>query len=380
VRFDLTEERRSLADIVAQFLAKELPSTELRPWLGAVSGRAYRDWWRRCGGLGWSGIFAPPGTGEYGPLSEAPLLDAALVAEVSGRALCPSPLVGTSAAVAALAADPGTAESILAAVLDCTSIAAYALEEPGGVWELDELATTARVEGNELVIDGTKAMVADAGTADVLLVACHLDNGVGLVLVPAQTAGTTVHEQRGLDLLRSFGTVRFEGARVGRDALIAKADPPSVLQLATCLQLAETVGALDRLFDLTLAYARSRYAFGRPIGSFQALKHRIADLLLSVEGCKGTVDAAIDAVSAGSPDSDLLVSVAKVYVGDRCVQVAQQCTQILGGIGLTWEHDAHLYLRRVTTNRAVFGTPEQHRARIARLLDVKGQKRGEDGS
>jgi len=380
VRFDLTEERRSLADIVSQFLAKELPSTELRPWLGAVSGRAYRDWWRRCGGLGWSCIFAPPGTGEYGPLSEAPLLDAALVAEVSGRALCPSPLVGTSAAVAALAADPGTAESILAAVLDCTSIAAYALEEPGGVWELDELATTARVEGNELVIDGTKAMVADAGTADVLLVACHLDNGVGLVLVPAQTAGTTVHEQRGLDLLRSFGTVRFEGARVGRDALIAKADPPSVLQLATCLQLAETVGALDSLFDLTLAYARSRYAFGRPIGSFQALKHRIADLLLSVEGCKGTVDAAIDAVSAGSPDSDLLVSVAKVYVGDRCVQVAQQCTQILGGIGLTWEHDAHLYLRRVTTNRAVFGTPEQHRARIARLLDVKGQKRGEDGS
>ena len=380
MRFDLTEERRSLADIVAQFLAKELPSTELRPWLGAVSGRAYRDWWRRCGGLGWSGIFAPPGTGEYGPLSEAPLLDAALVAEVSGRALCPSPLVGTSAAVAALAADPGTAASILAAVLDCTSIAAYALEEPGGVWELDELATTARVEGNELVIDGTKAMVADAGTADVLLVACHLDNGVGLVLVPAQTAGTTVHEQRGLDLLRSFGTVRFEGARVGRDALIAKADPPSVLQLATCLQLAETVGALDSLFDLTLAYARSRYAFGRPIGSFQALKHRIADLLLSVEGCKGTVDAAIDAVSAGSPDSDLLVSVAKVYVGDRCVQVAQQCTQILGGIGLTWEHDAHLYLRRVTTNRAVFGTPEQHRARIARLLDVKGQKRGEDGS
>jgi alkylation response protein AidB-like acyl-CoA dehydrogenase len=380
VRFDLTEERRSLADIVSQFLAKELPSTELRPWLGAVSGRAYRDWWRRCGGLGWSCIFAPPGTGEYGPLSEAPLLDAALVAEVSGRALCPSPLVGTSAAVAALAADPGTAESILAAVLDCTSIAAYALEEPGGVWELDELATTARVEGNELVIDGTKAMVADAGTADVLLVACRLDNGVGLVLVPAQTAGTTVHEQRGLDLLRSFGTVRFEGARVGRDALIAKADPPSVLQLATCLQLAETVGALDSLFDLTLAYARSRYAFGRPIGSFQALKHRIADLLLSVEGCKGTVDAAIDAVSAGSPDSDLLVSVAKVYVGDRCVQVAQQCTQILGGIGLTWEHDAHLYLRRVTTNRAVFGTPEQHRARIARLLDVKGQKRGEDGS
>ena len=380
MRFDLTEERRSLADIVSQFLAKELPSTELRPWLGAVSGRAYRDWWRRCGGLGWSCIFAPPGTGEYGPLSEAPLLDAALVAEVSGRALCPSPLVGTSAAVAALAADPGTAASILAAVLDCTSIAAYALEEPGGVWELDELATTARVEGNELVIDGTKAMVADAGTADVLLVACHLDNGVGLVLVPAQTAGTTVHEQRGLDLLRSFGTVRFEGARVGRDALIAKADPPSVLQLATCLQLAETVGALDSLFDLTLAYARSRYAFGRPIGSFQALKHRIADLLLSVEGCKGTVDAAIDAVSAGSPDSDLLVSVAKVYVGDRCVQVAQQCTQILGGIGLTWEHDAHLYLRRVTTNRAVFGTPEQHRARIARLLDVKGQKRGEDGS
>ena len=139
-------------------------------------------------------------------------------------------------------------------------------------------------------------------------------------------------------------------------------------RLATCLQLAESVGAVDRLSALLLDYARNRHAFGRPIGGFQALKHRIADITLWVESCKGTVDAAVDAVSNDSEDADLLISVAKSYVGDRSIRIAQECTQMFGGIGLTWEHDAHLYLRRVTTNRALLGTPEQHRAHIARHL------------
>ena len=121
---------------------------------------------------------------------------------------------------------------------------------------------------------------------------------------------------------------------------------------------------------MTVDYARSRYAFGRPIGSFQALKHRIADLMLWTETCKGTTDVAIDAVAGGDADADFLVSVAKSYVGDQSVRIAQECTQMFGGIGLTFEHDAHLYLRRITTNRTLLGTPVQHRARVAATFDI----------
>ena len=380
MRFDLTEEQKLLVDTVTRFLGKELPSTALRPWFRQASGDQYRAWWTRCGSLGWGGIFAPPGHGEHGPVSDVPLVDASLLAEAAGAALAPSGLVGTSAAVAALAADPELDHPALPGLLDCTTVAAFAIEEPGGVWELSELTTTARVDGADLVIDGMKVLVADAATADLFLVACRVDGGVGVVLVPSSSPGVSATDLAGLDLLRQYGTLRLDEVRVPRDALIGRADPARILQLATCLQLAETTGSLDKLFHLMLEYTRSRYAFGRPIGSFQALKHRIADILLWVEGCKGTVEAAVAAVADQSPDSDLLVSVAKAYVGERSVEIAQQCTQIFGGIGFTWEHDAHLHLRRATTSRSVLGTPEQHRARVVRLLDVKGEKRGDNGS
>jgi alkylation response protein AidB-like acyl-CoA dehydrogenase len=149
-------------------------------------------------------------------------------------------------------------------------------------------------------------------------------------------------------------------------------------RLATCLQLAESVGAVDRLSTLLIEYARHRHAFGRPIGGFQALKHRIADITLLVESCKGAADAAVDAVSNDSEDADLLISVAKSDIGDRSIRIAQECTQMFGGIGLTWEHDAHLYLRRVTSNRALLGTPEQHRRRVTEILRVRDAVGGKD--
>ena len=200
----------------------------------------------------------------------------------------------------------------------------------------------------------------------------------GLVLVPASVAGVGVTPGQGLDVLREFGEVHFDRVRVSADALLCIGSGSARLaeearRLATCLQLAESVGAVDRLSTLLIEYARHRHAFGRPIGGFQALKHRIADITLLVESCKGAADAAVDAVSNDSEDADLLISVAKSYIGDRSIRIAQECTQMFGGIGLTWEHDAHLYLRRVTSNlqycryaRAASSTRHRNLARSRR--------------
>ncbi len=375
MRFELSEEQRFLVDTTQSFLAKELPPTALRAWTRKAFGENYRQWWHTCAGLGWSGIFAPESSDDYGSVSGAPVVDAAIVSEVAGRALAPSALLGSSVAIRALSDSAPDADPTLRGLLDGNRIATFALEEAAGMWNLDALATSARREGDDLIVTGSKTNVPDATNADLLVVACRIDDGVGLVLVPTGAVGVDVAHKQGLDLLREFGDVRFDDVRVGADALLSAGAPSSKVaedarRLATCLQLAESVGAVDHLSGLLLDYARDRHAFGRPIGGFQALKHRIADVTLCVESCKGTADAAVDAVSEESEEAELLVSVAKSYVGDRSIRIAQECTQMFGGIGLTWEHDAHLYLRRVTTNRALLGTPEQHRAHIARLLHV----------
>jgi alkylation response protein AidB-like acyl-CoA dehydrogenase len=384
MRFELNEEQQFLVDTTQRFLAKELPSTALRAWTRNAAGDAYRQWWHTCAALGWAGIFAPASNEDYGSVSGSPVVDAAIVSELAGAALAPSALLGSSVAVRAIASAAPDDTATLDGLLDGARIATLALEEASGMWNPDTVATAARRDGGDLVVTGRKTNVADATTADVFVVACRIDDSTGLVLVPATVAGVSVRGSQGLDLLREFGDVGFDDVRVPADALLSAGPEPArpaqdALRLATCLQLAESVGAVDRLAALLLEYARNRHAFGRPIGGFQALKHRIADVTLLVESCKATVDAAVDAVSNGSAEADLLVSVAKSYVGDRSIRIAQECTQMFGGIGLTWEHDAHLYLRRLTTNRALLGTPAQHRAHVADIVAFRDAL-GRDGN
>ena len=150
----------------------------------------------------------------------------------------------------------------------------------------------------------------------------------------------------------------------------AAADVERQLQVALILQNAETVGAVNCVYDFTLEYAKDRMAFGRPIGSYQALKHRFADMKVWLEACHATATAAARAVQRGDDDASRLVSVAKAYIGDRAPAIAQDCVQLHGGIGVTWEHDLHLYLRRVAQNAALFGSARDHRLRVATLLGV----------
>jgi alkylation response protein AidB-like acyl-CoA dehydrogenase len=176
-------------------------------------------------------------------------------------------------------------------------------------------------------------------------------------------------------MVRGYGTVRFDGVHVTQDAIVGT--PETTLrtverqaQLATLLQVAETVGAVSKVFDFTVQWGFDRYSFGRPLASYQALKHRYADMKLWLEASRATLGAATAAVQARTSDASHLVSVAKSYVGERGVQIIQDCVQLHGGIGVTMEHDLHIYLRRAMVDRQLYGTPRDHRELIARHIGL----------
>jgi alkylation response protein AidB-like acyl-CoA dehydrogenase len=190
-------------------------------------------------------------------------------------------------------------------------------------------------------------------------------------LVPADAAGIEVTPLAGLDLTREFVDVSFNDVRVPAEAVLDADDPRTLLELqidvAATLGIAESVGAMSRLLEFTVAYAKDRTAFGRPIGSFQALKHLLADASFSVEVCAAGATAAAHAVGDRSPTASEVVSIAKAYAGDAGVAIAQACQQTHGGIGFTWEHDLHFYLRRLAVDRVLYGDPSWHRERVCRI-------------
>jgi alkylation response protein AidB-like acyl-CoA dehydrogenase len=372
---DLTADQKLFRATSKKFLDKETPLTKVRELSEGADGFD-REWWGRGAELGWAAMLVPE---EYGggSVSGAGLLDLAIVAEEMGRLVAPGPLLATNVVIAGLvhAQDgPGHAEEIerLAAG---DAVATWAVYEPGGGWQPAAAGVTARAKGDRYVLDGTKDRVEAAAQADLFLVTAQSDAGLTQFLVDATAPGVTVTRSPGLDIVRRFGEVRLDGVEVPQDAIVGTAETTAAtierqIQVALVLQCAETSGAIDRVLEFTVQWAFDRYSFGRPLASYQSLKHRFADMRVWLEACHATTGAAARAVQSQSADAAELVSVAKSYVGSRAVDIVQDCVQLHGGIGVTWEHDLHLYLRRVTVNRALYGTPEEHRRRIADLLEV----------
>jgi alkylation response protein AidB-like acyl-CoA dehydrogenase len=230
------------------------------------------------------------------------------------------------------------------------------------------------IEGSEIVLNGEKRPVESAGQAGHLLVTGRSEAGLTQVLVPSDTAGVTISPMGSVDLTRRFCTVRFNNVRLPADAVVgpvggADAMVERQLQIAVVAHNAEAVGAMQSAFDMTVAWAFDRYSFGRPLASYQEIKHRFADMLSWLQASHAVNDAAAVAVDAGAAGAADLVSAAKAYIGDHSAELLQDCVQMHGGIGVTFEHDIHLYLRRVTVNRALYGTPPEHRQRLANLLE-----------
>ena len=329
-------------------------------------------YWRRGAELGWTSLLVSEEHGG-GTISDSGLADAGLVAYEFGRHAAPGPLAVVNV-VAATLSELHAAPDVLAGLLSGESIATWCAPPFGSTrWEP---TVDARRDGADLVLNGEARIVESAGQAAHLLVTCNDEAGVTQVLVPATTPGVTTTPMETVDLTRRFGVVTFGDVRVPAAAAVgpvgdARAQVHRQFELLIVLLNAESVGAMQAAFDMTVEWAFDRYSFGRPLASYQALKHRFADMYMWLQSGHATSDASCAAVAAGDPDSAELVSAAKAYIGEYGAELVQDCTQMHGGIGVTFEHDLHLFLRRVTVNRALAGTPADHCQRIAAFVDAR---------
>ncbi len=322
----LTDDQGFFAETTRKFLADKCSITAVRALESSVDGFD-RDVWRAGCELGWTSLLVGEAHGG-GSISEHGLLDAALIAEEMGRAVAPGPFVPTNVVAFAIAmgGTPDQKATWLPRLMSGDAI---------GAWV---------VPGNPV----------EAGAqADVFL--------VGDRLIAADSPGFVVTPMEGLDLTRRFASVTVP-PDVGEPLVVS---PTALLQVAIALQSAETCGVLDRVFHMTLDYMSDRYSFGRPISSYQALKHRMADNKVQLEACHAIATAAARSAARHDDDATENMLAAKSYIGAVATEMIQDCVQLHGGIGVTWEHDIHLYLRRATVNRAMYGSPSEHRDRLA---------------
>jgi alkylation response protein AidB-like acyl-CoA dehydrogenase len=373
VDVDLSEDQRLFADTTARFIEEQCPMAAVRAMaenLEPPNSALIRD----AGELGWFAQFVPEEFGG-GSVSGVPIRDAVIVAEERGRKVQPGPFVETNVVAVALAqaGQPRQQQEWLPRLAGGEAVAAWAISDPFGAPEAGALR--ARPGGSGLELSGVVGLVSEGASASVLLATALAPSGrVVHCLVPTDAAGITMTPLTGLDLTRRFVTVTLDQVRVPEDAVLDREPGESLLarliDVGATLGVAESVGAMTRLLEVTIAYAKSRTAFGRPIGSFQALKHLLADASLLVEVSAAGLTAATQALGDGSAAASEIVSIAKAYAGDAGVSVAQACQQVHGGIGFTWEHDLHFYLRRLAVDRVLYGDPSWHLERICRLHEI----------
>ena len=361
MELELTEEQAFFVDTTRRFLEAECGIPAVRDLEDDPLGYDPQVW-ARGAELGWTSLLVPEADGG-GSFSEHGLLDLVLVAEEMGRVVAPGPLVPVNVVAGALgrAGSPEQRAEVLPGLLTGERVAAWCGVRP----------VAGRSDGRGgFVVSGTCSPVEAGVGADHLLVTVEHGGARSQVLVPAGAAGLTVTAMSGLDLVRRFAEVRFDDVAVPSDAVVgpvgeAAAEVEHALRVACTLQCAETTGIIDKVFTLTVEYLGDRYSFGRALASYQALKHRIADDKVVLEACHGIATAAARAVAADRADAGDVVSAAKAWIGPQATEMIQDCVQLHGGIGVTWEHDLHLYLRRATVNRATHGTPEEHADRVA---------------
>ena len=365
MQLELNEEQETFLATTRRFLAAEAPIPVVRALEHEPAGFA-ADYWRRGAELGWTSLLVPEADGG-GRVGEHGLLDLVLVAEEMGGRVAPGPLSPVNLVAAAVAAggSPEQKRAVLPGLLAGETVAAWTGP--------DLVHAGADPVGGGYRLAGAASPVEAGAQARHLLVGARTREGPTLLLVEPDLAGVTVTPLDGLDLVRRYAAVTFDAARVPASAVVGTAggaaDAVERLWHTACvLQCAETVGAADHVLGMTLAYLGDRYSFGRPLSSYQALKHRLADDKMWLEACHATSTAAARAIASGSGDAAEVVSAAKAWIGPHATEIIQDCVQLHGGIGVTWEHDLHLYLRRATVNRLTYGTPEQHAERIATRL------------
>ena len=366
-------EKILFASTTQAFLSKEVPLSRVRD-LHSQGVSFEADWWQRAAELGWTALLVPEELGG-GSVSGDGFADLAMVAEQLGKTVAPGPLYPVSIVLAALvdSADPQAHADTIESLVAGETVASWAVYEPGRGWAPHDPSVTATATGSGYRIDGVKDRVESGAQSGVLLVVARTDDGVRQFLVPSDAPGVRIEPQQSIDMVKQYARVHFDGVEVEQSAAVDGADIDRQSQIAQVLQCAEVVGILQTVFDFTVAWALDRHSFGRPLASYQALKHRFADMKMWLEACRATTGAAVTAISTRAPDASLSAGIAASYVGEMATEIIQACVQMHGGIGVTWEHDLHVYLRRAALYRSMFGTPEEHNLRVYALQEAAQQ-------
>lgn len=371
---DLANPEQMLFASTAQaFLEKEASLERVRA-LHAQDSSFDPGWWQRAAELGWASLLVPEELGG-GSVSGDGVSDLALVAEQIGRTVAPGPLHPVSVVLAGLVEAPAGHENTIEALVSGELVASWAVYEPNRPFaplQTDSVQTMATRTDTGYRIDGVKDRVEAGAQSGALLVTALCDGELRQFLIPTDSPGVSVTEQNSVDLVKRYARVQFDGVEVPDSAVVGTAEQTAAIierqrQIALVLQCTEMVGILDAVLTMTHQWLLDRHSFGRPLASYQALKHRAADNKMWFEACRATTAGAIAAVATRSDDAPLLVSVAKAYVAERAPVILQDCVQMHGGIGVTWEHDLHLYLRRVTLYRAMYGSPDDHHRAVYAL-------------
>ena len=367
--FLFTDEQQELRRTLRRFLAEKSPPAKVRQLMDTETGYDPAVWGQLAGQLGLAGLTIPEkyGGSGYGPVEQL------IACEEMGRALLCAPYLASAvlAAGAMLAsADEAAQAELLPGIADGTVIATLAVPEDDGAWTTGGLRTRARATADGYVLDGRKTFVLDGMIARLILVAAQTDAGPALFAVDGDAPGLTRRPLQTLDMTRKQAELELSGtpARLVGSAGAAGSTVAQAVRGGVIALCAEQAGGAQRCLDMSVEYAKLRVQFGRPIGSFQAIKHKCADMLLEVESAKSAAYYTAWAAANGAADLPLAASLAKAYCSEAYCHAAAENIQIHGGIGFTWEHDAHLYYRRARSSAVMLGSPEQHREIAASYL------------
>ncbi len=376
--FGFSEEQGMLRKLAHDFLAKEAPMPTVRRMMEDDVGYSVETW-RKMSELGWMGLIFPQDLGGTG----LRILDLVVVLEEMGRALMPGPFFSTVLLGGSSLLEGGNDAQktrYLTPLIAGELKATLAVAEAGGAWDAAAVTATATADAGGFLLNGIKRFVPDAHVADLILVAARTESskgeaGVSLFAVDVPKEGVSVTTLETLDQTRKLCDVKLDQVRVGPDSLLGTRGAGSailqrVLDRAKVALCAEMCGGAERVLEMSVEYAKVRVQFDRPIGSFQAIQHKCANMLSLVESAKAATYYGAWAVSNDVPEASLAAAMAKSYASDAYRVVTGEAIQIHGGIGFTWEHDLQLYFRRAKASELTFGDGTFHRARVAELIDL----------
>jgi len=377
VDIGFTGEQELLRDSARRFLESECDTQFVRRRV-AESAAVTDEFWQKLAEQGWLGIIYPEENGGSG----LELVDLVVLMEETGRVVMPGPffsMVLLGGTTIAEAGSQAQRQEWLPRIAAGSAKAALAWTEPNLRWDAAGIALPAHETSGGFTLSGTKLFVGDAHLADVLVTAARtrdgstMEDGVSLFLVPKDTPGLTVTLLPTIDETRKLCEVGFDNVALPAGALLGElhqgwAPLSRVVARATVALAAEMCGGAQRVLDMTVAYAKIRIAFGKPIGSYQGVKHQAADMLVALENAKSLTYYAAWALDQKLEEAPLAVSMAKAAASDMARKVAGTGIQLHGGIGMTWEHDLQLYFKRAKASEVAFGDATWHRERVAQLM------------